>query len=229
VRYDELSKRLDSSDADCQALRTKLAETTTLMNAATVRAGEMQKDLDTLRSSAVEAEASRQAEQANRKGELTGSVSYFFNDNYGYKPDVGSEAFVWRKGVYPESLPLNLAKYHLLKSTLTLKSIGGELNQWQKKMLVESGIGSAQDLETMGGTLFDQLRVVIDDMRTIKLSIDGSGGFRHSLPPGDYYLLVRSSHRSSTSLLEVSGDWDVQAFTIAPGEEAGVTVKFGVD
>ena len=198
-------------EAALQAEITRLQTETAKLQAEIAR-------LETELSSAKDA-ASRVAEQ-NERGELVGMVTYFFNDNYGYKPDVGSQIYIFTKDSVPDF------QASLLKKYLDLK-LAANISDAEESNRIYAKYGATADAwKPFGQSLAHMIISVTSGKDVIQLSADGSGAFHTKLKPGHYCVLTQSGHRKSLSVIEISGQLAYDEIDVKSGDQTNVDTKF---
>lgn len=167
-------------------------------------------------------EVDSQAPVVHQQGVLTGVVTYFFNRNYGDKPDVGSEVFI-----VPEKYE---EKWHDAMSFLSevLSRANAELSK---------ALGLDYPDRTMPRSDFEKLQLrlaeFIDLLRDDKIPevrkviADGAGTFSVTLSPGQYCLIGRSAHRNSYSnKVELLAQIDVKIAEVKASQSTSVKLRF---
>ena len=88
-----------------------------------------------------------QKQHAERKGILSCVVTYYFNANYGYKPDVGAEIFIFPEKAYSNFNFDVFLKYQLASAV----NIGRKLDKALSRARLRAGLGEGQQvLEKIG-------------------------------------------------------------------------------
>ena len=238
----ELTAQLAKATAERDGLQARLVDTQkaaeTQTAAAGIKVAEAQQanaqlreqlaavsaQIDSLRESKARAE-SRVAEMErtqleNQRGELVGTANYYFNANYGEKPDAGSNVYI----ISPEDAPGITAdqfkKYLLLRVAANTTS-----PEFAKEILTKYN-AQIDDWKFIGEELGKSLLTVISSKKTIKLTADGNGSFKMKLRPGRYWAIVRSAHRHALSLLEADGQVSFHEVEIEAGDQANISAKF---
>lgn len=172
-----------------------------------------------------------------KKGEVRGVVNYFFNKNFGYKPDVGSVVTVVRADSHPD-VTETLIKFRKAKVVLESKKVLQELVKLNKDRVYQErleavkkdaeklGVASKGEWEALSDRAKKLVRNVEYDENKITTSVDASGVFRKALSPGEYIVLVRSSQRKSDNSLEFMGQVIVEKIKIAADSETSLDFKF---
>jgi hypothetical protein len=188
---------LATARKECADLKADLASYRTKAEQITQEKAALEKQI-----TAADAERAR-----NAKGTLVGAVSYFFNNNYGDKPDSGSKIFIISTAKLPE-LGQKCRKYLELKNTLGSDETKNK--EWKDA----------------GDALAQYLLPVLYDPQTTKLMADGSGAFSMKLAPGKYSIIVKSAHRTALTVAEVDGSMLYFETEIKPDEQANVAARF---
>ena len=155
-----------------------------------------------------------------QQGQISGVVTYFFNHNYGDKPDIGSEVFILPAKYQDRWYDVMRFESEVMARTIAEGARKLGLDYSEKLMSAVE----FDRLEASVSTFVEQLRYdKIPD--TQKVIADGSGVFSAILKPGQYYLIARSAHRESYSnKVELSGQIDVTSDTVKSNQTT--TVKF---
>lgn len=176
----------------------------------------------------------------SKKGTLSGVVTYFFNNNFGYKPDIGSEVMLVSKAASPEFDFSVVEKFVRVNRIRTLRSLENYTAVLFAKRgtrtptptpiaageLKKAGIANESDWEALTKQADDMWSTAERGNKTIKLVADGNGSFKRSIPPGEYYVLIRSKQRSGSNTLEILGKVHAEKVVISYDEEVSVSAKF---
>jgi hypothetical protein len=150
------------------------------------------------------------AERAkNTKGTLVGAVSYFFNQNYGDKPDSGSTIFIVPAAECP-GLDQKFKNYLKVKYASINGATAANEKAWKDE----------------GELLAEYLRPIIHGPKATKLLADGSGAFSMRLSPAKYAVIVKSAHRTAMTVAEVSGSMQYFEVEVKPDEQANIAARF---
>jgi hypothetical protein len=146
----------------------------------------------------------------NQNGKISGVITYFFNDNLGYKPDVGAEVLVI------SSAKISNFNYSIIDSflnpemySITNKTVLSELDKgaWDEIAKIKyENIAYCQ-----------------------KLIVDGNGNFSSDFPEGTYYVLVTSANRHGYGMSDALGKYGCKKLIVKPGETTYFNKKFDVD
>jgi len=161
---------------------------------------------------------------------IEGVVSYYFNSNYGYKPDIGAEVYIIKENDSIEMykhfrliqdfafLRLNwqaynqdLEMYGLLTNREKKHEEGAKWTSWANEKLEickKSGVENKYQ--------FDSICAIIKDLvfdlkvhQTKKiLQVDGAGRYSADINPGQYLIIIKSKGRTANNSAEYSGKLD---------------------
>ncbi len=174
----------------------------------------------------------------SKKGTLSGVVTYFFNNNFGYKPDIGSEVMLVSKVASPEFDFSVVEKFLQVNLIMTLRSLEIHNAAMLAKIgmrtptpiaageLEKAGIANESDWAALTKQAADMWSIAERGNKTIKLVADGNGSFKRSIPPGEYYVLIRSKQRTGSNTLEIFGKVQAKKVVISSDEEVSVSAKF---
>ncbi len=154
------------------------------------------------------------------KGTLKGVITYYFNDNIGDKPDVGSQVYVmrikrnWGKETKSflsnpevEDFVNGLWTYTSANTTRSItKSSSGRRSllpgesAFISKMteeLREMGADTEEGFKRIDEKAFKILNdiKIFEKIQPYHAVVDGDGQFELQLPPGSYFVVVLSNHR----------------------------------
>ncbi len=166
--------------------------------------------------------------ETNQRGEVRGVVTYFFNDNFGNKPDIGAKVMI-RRTNEEDSTRHAISRYYRAKSGLYLREGNkklGKKDKWVEDQLKELGVDNQEDFDKISEIAANHLLVTKYDKETIQLTVDASGNFKKDLNPGKYEIIVISKNRSDATLAEAMGKIDSKVIEIKAGESNDVAFEF---
>lgn len=143
---------------------------------------------------------------------IKGVVTYFFNDNFGYRPDVGAKVFICDPG-----------EVSFDTSSIRVYTVMHLLQQIQRQPIPPDVQAKFDECDKAA---FDEYRKIQSDPRTIRLAADGSGTFTQHVRPGYYAILIVSAHRKDLSLTELDGKINFSMIMIEDGMEHQVQARF---
>jgi len=147
-----------------------------------------------------------------KKGVLNGVATYYFNENYGDKPDVGTEVFI-----LPE----------------THKDKCKDLMAFYLEVLSRNNRANTRMTDTEFSDLESKcfgFMAVLENNRLSevrKVIVDGAGSFSLSVPAGAYCLVASSAHlRSVSNIVEIMAQIDVTSAQVTAGQSTSVKIRF---
>lgn len=157
---------------------------------------------------------------APTRHELRGVVTYFFNDNYGYKPDVGAKAYIIsEKAAKAEGIDVtSLEKYLANSWALDVTN----LDPKSPEELAAANIATPLEPKAVAAN-----NAIAGSASTKVATADGTGVFLKKLPSGRYIILMVSANQTRANLVDVSGRRILKRVTIA-GEEAEIDIRFNL-
>jgi hypothetical protein len=178
----------------------------------------------------------KNVQQRKSKGILSGVVTYYFNENFGYKPDIGAIVTV-HKTTEMNSSKSKFDKYQLaylyMKHLSYLKKKDPDYQEYFNK-LKSLGIETNDDFTKLdnetASILIDitSIKVDLDRENTKQVTVDGAGNYSVELEPGFYEILFQSKGRERLTKTEVRGKIDIQKVEIKPDERSTVDCKFSL-
>ena len=146
--------------------------------------------------------------------DLRGIVTYFFNDSYGYKPDVGATAYIVKNGaISPDSLDAGAAEtYRSANVVYSLSSATSEPLLPGEETPKTRYLAAKQRLNRLEYRLSKNPAVAT-------VTADGQGVFTKKLAPGTYWILIKSAGRSGAQMKKV----------VVSNDDMEVAAKFEAD
>jgi len=164
------------------------------------------------------AETGDKGKKETGKGMVSGVVTYYFNENYGEKPDVGAIVFILPE-VYRDDA-LKVDKYlRYLRGNLRY-----EINLERKSM-------SSSDFPKLVKAVNKfMLDLKVGDVKGMtKVVADGDGSFTATLSPGKYYFVAKSAHRTrgtNADDVEILGRLDFNEAEVVADETVDIKFHF---
>jgi len=189
-------------------------------------------------------------------GTIQGTVTYFFNDHQGYKPDIGADVYITTlacdslryalsaassKKILDDNSSLEERYKALLEDeNFTLSDDKREEFSKMVESLEESGKPFAEELKELsdsyggyenlmnGGK--NQLFAIKYDLEntTSKAAVDGIGNYTATIPAGTYNVIIISKGRRSSNDMESIGCINVKQVTIKSKETTSHNVQFNL-
>ena len=171
--------------------------------------------------------------QTIKSGQISGVITYFFNDNFGNRPDVGSEVFIYKAEVanslgYARSTCLDT--FRIVSNHRELERLYKELNQDmpkdEKERINKYGIDTDDQFEALDKRTFIKISKDQKSKDLVKTAVDGNGRFSVTVPPGTYTVLIISSHRQGISISEVAGKFYHENVKVQSGAQTEIVTNF---
>jgi hypothetical protein len=166
-----------------------------------------------------------------QEGKIFGVVTYFFNDNYGYKPDVGAGIYVIDSIKSPYFKPKTIdsiqigSNYRYLYLSYPKRSIPIDvLKNAENYNVINEASYEALDKRALEIIL----TMEVFDKNLFKTIADGSGNYSIKVKPGTYYVCIKSSNRTGLSTTESNGKVYYKKVIIEEGSEINLNCKFGL-
>jgi hypothetical protein len=164
------------------------------------------------------------------EGKINGVITYYFNQNYGDKPDVGAEVYIvdssetegFNIGTIDSFYNGNI--YRSLANSYI--SIDGKVPSDVSAKLEKYGVAKKNDFDSLDLRTAKSLIHIEDNKTTIKTVVDGSGNYSVSLKPGTYYVYIKSNNRKEISITEISGLIYWKKVVVKPNEVINVSHNF---
>ena len=169
--------------------------------------------------------------KSTQEGRIFGVVTYYFNANYGYKPDVGAGIYVIDSVKSPyfkpetiDSLQLGSAYRGLYLSYPKRRVPADVLKHAEEYNVVNEA--SYKSLDSRASSITTMMEV--GDKNLIKTIADGSGNYSLKVKPGTYYVCIKSSNRTAATVTEITGKVYYKKIIIKEGSETNLNYKFEV-
>jgi len=164
---------------------------------------------------------------------LSGVITFFFNRNYGDKPDIGAKVFALLKDSITAEANAKTIDTFLTVSTLRAIQrnnaiLKKELPESIKESIRKYGITTDEQFEALderatGATL--GIMMLRDDLP--KTVVDGAGNYSLTLRPGEYRVFIKSNNRNSDdSMTEIKGKIMTKKVTVKKGETTNLSYNF---
>jgi hypothetical protein len=231
----ELKKVQDQMREELLKKEKEIVSVITLKKAALDSFDELKKRVSELSTKLDEKESEMRRLQKNivesATGEVRGVVTYFFNANFGYKPDLGATVLICNSNDFDDFNYLMFVQYrlgYLVISGQMIADYGSTSAEKIQKALAAKGFQGNDEYNLLVKKLKD-IYARAEREKIATTSVDGSGVFKKTLKAGEYFILIKSNQRKGRGDLEYNGKIEMQKITIKSGEETSVDIKFNVD
>ena len=133
-------------------------------------------------------------------GTVSGTVTYFYNDFIGYKPDVGATVYV---------------------TTSECDSLSDYLDEAELSNITGEPIDSVLECNT-----YRMLHKILKDSLVATTNVNGLGEYTIDLPEGNYRLIFKSVGRKRLNLVEFEGRVEVERVKVEGEKNTNESVKF---
>ena len=133
-------------------------------------------------------------------GTVSGTVTYFYNDFIGYKPDVGATVYV---------------------TTAECDSLSDYLDEAELSNITGEPIDSILEFNT-----YRMLSKILKDSLVATTNVNGLGEYTIDLPEGNYRLIFKSVGRKRINLVEVDGRVEVERVKVEGKKTTNESVNF---
>ena len=155
------------------------------------------------------------------KYELKGVVTYFFNDNYGNKPDTGAKAFIIKETA--------LQTAGIKTGPLVRYLVNHDVMEYDPAQALPQPLpgeeGLKKEIEDMEPAAMSAQQAIITSTATSTLTADGAGVFTKKLAPGSYLVMIRSANRTRMNLIESLGQVTIK-HVVVKGDDIEVAANF---
>ena len=133
-------------------------------------------------------------------GTVSGTVTYFYNDFIGYKPDVGATVYI---------------------TTAECDLLSNYLNEAELSNITRDPIDSILEHNALMS-----FYKILGDSLVATTNVNGLGEYTIDLPEGDYCLIFKSVGRHRPNLIEIGGRVEVERVKVKGEKTTNESVKF---
>ncbi|TCD22008.1 hypothetical protein EZ456_17860 [Pedobacter psychrodurus] len=159
-------------------------------------------------------------------GELKGVVTYYFNKNYGDKPDVGAKIYV-RKTDTTGRKQSPTAKYERAAVLKYLVDNKVDVEKYSSQLKEMNGDTKAGFDELSSAVIKDMYSIERDETAKI-VTADGNGSYSVKLSPGLYEVIITSKGRTSLTVAEINGKIATKIISIKSDDVKTIDYRFGL-
>ena len=133
-------------------------------------------------------------------GTVSGTVTYFYNDFIGYKPDIGATVYV---------------------TTAECDLLSDYLDEAELSNITGEPIDSVLEVNT-----YKLFYKILEDSLVATTSVNGLGEYTIDLPEGNYRLIFKSVGRKRLNLIEVGGRVEIERVKVEGEKTTNESVEF---
>jgi len=162
---------------------------------------------------------------------VDGIVTYFFNYNFGDKPDVGSEVYIVDSSEcnnFNKSTIDSLEHLSFYKKLLARRAYNVYPRQVIIDTLTKYGVESDKGYEALDVRADMNYKLLKNSKSAYKLVVDGNGSYSKNLKPGTYYVLIKSNNRKGSDYSNVMGQHYLQVIRLVADDEINVSHNFSI-
>jgi hypothetical protein len=164
------------------------------------------------------------------QGSVSGVVTYFFNKNYGDKPDVGAQIFIVDIMKTPDFdlEKVNSFYYASFYKSIYLeyKSMGVAVPNDIMEKVKKYNIDDKLAFDSFDNSVKNNLSKIELAEDVIKTVVDGSGNYSVKIKPGTYYIYIKSNNRTGISMTEIFGKVNCQKVIVKDGMDTNISHNF---
>jgi len=180
------------------------------------------------------------AAKAQERYTLKGVVSYYFNANYGDRPDTGAKAYILTE---EDLVALGTSESQLYRYLIAYAKLGADpidievaLNSAKSekaKKAMAQRLGDKPALLAKFKEVNDSTSDVMAKLDVLpvwqakRVTADGGGVFTKKLAPGAYYVIVLSAHRKHNTTTELGGQYTLKKVLIKD-DDLEIPIRFSI-
>lgn len=160
----------------------------------------------------------------SNSGELKGVITYYFNKNYGDKPDVGARIYVRKT----DTTGLKRSPTSIYERAAVLKYLVDHKVDVEKysAQLKELNGDTKEGFDALNSAVIKDLYSIDKDESAKIMTADGNGSYSTKLIPGLYEVIMISKGRTSLSVAEIMGKIATKIITIKPDDVKTLDHRF---
>lgn len=170
--------------------------------------------------------------KAQTKGTSTirGVVTFFFNKYQGDKPDIGAEVFALDSSAANKFNPSTVDSFHYASVyrgiSASYKNMNSPVPSQVQDELKKYNAEDEQYFKALDLRDYEQFLRVSQAEEVYQAVVDGTGSYSISLPPGAYYVFIKSHGRTSMSVSEYKGMLAFKKIKVKADQSINFSTKF---
>lgn len=165
-----------------------------------------------------------QVSNTNQKSTLKGVVTYYFNKNYGDKPDVGAKIYLRKVDTINKKNSV-IYDYGRAKVCRSLIKMNTSVESC-KKTLADLGVETEKEFDDLSSKVVKEMLEMDFDKNVKKVTVDGNGNYSINAEPSTYEVIFVSKGRNDLSVAEISGKIKSTKIELKSGEEVTKDIRF---
>lgn len=162
----------------------------------------------------------------SNNGELKGVITYYFNRNYGDKPDIGAKIYVRKTDTTGRKLSPT-AKYERAAVLKYLVDNKVDVEKYSSQLKEMNGDTKAGFDELSSAVIKDIYSIDRDETAKV-VTADGNGSYSVKLSPGLYEVIITSKGRTSLTVAEINGKIATKIVLIKADDVKTIDYRFGL-
>ena len=171
---------------------------------------------------------------ASQEGRIFGVVTYFFNDNYGDKPDVGAEVYI------VDSVKIQDFNFATVDSFFNSNTYRSYKSMWMQRPSQNKTLANIieeakkYDLDRKGFISLDEraaknISKILENKNVKKSVVDGSGNYFFKVKAGTYYVYIKSKGRTGSNISEASGKIKCEKLIVKEDDDINMSYDFSFE
>jgi len=169
-----------------------------------------------------------------QNGRVSGVITYFFNDNFGSKPDVGADVYIVESNKVPDFNYATVDSFYNSNIHRLYRSKWGAIvssNKVLANIIVEAkkynlDRKSFNSLDKRAATNISQ---IIDAKDVMNLNVDGIGNFSIKVKPGTYFICIKSKNIIGLNVIDTTGEIKCERLIVKEDGEYNVSCEFAFE
>jgi hypothetical protein len=133
---------------------------------------------------------------------IRGTVTYYYNTNYGQMADAGSDVYVAStqdvKDTDVEAM-VNVSRANFYWRLVRLTN--GTPDEKSLEQLKELNADMDDKLKALYNKSLEQFKAFLDQPNLKHTLVDSAGNYSVKVSPGSYYVMIRSSHGGTSTII----------------------------
>lgn len=178
----------------------------------------------------------------NKLVDVSGVVTYYFNEYQGDKPDIGAKIYITKKNIDTLMLGLFCARTERLITTIK-RDKNNNLNdvEYYNELANIERDKSIESLQASINRITDEYKMnkdsllneawflyrrISDDENTFSTTVDAVGRYQLKVTPGKYNIIVISKGRQDLNFLELRGKMIIETLEVKDKIETNKDFRF---